>query len=79
MRTLIPLLLQSSLIVLSVLHPIVAAAQSPVAAPAARRCTIQELFQRDIPVASHPAMYNLAAKFQKIGTNPNPLYRPGRL
>jgi metallo-beta-lactamase class B len=30
----------------------------------------------DIPLASHPAMYNLAAKFQKIGMNPNPFIDP---
>jgi metallo-beta-lactamase class B len=31
----------------------------------------------DIPLASHPAMYNLGAKFQKIGTSPNPFIDPG--
>jgi metallo-beta-lactamase class B len=30
----------------------------------------------DIPLASHPAMYNLAAKFPKLGTNPNPFIDP---
>jgi len=31
----------------------------------------------DIPLASHPAMYDLGAKFQRIGTNPNPFIDPG--
>jgi metallo-beta-lactamase class B len=30
----------------------------------------------DIPLASHPAMYDLAAKFRKLGTNPNPFIDP---
>jgi metallo-beta-lactamase class B len=30
----------------------------------------------DIPLASHPAMYNLAAKIQKLGTTPNPFIDP---
>jgi metallo-beta-lactamase class B len=30
----------------------------------------------DIPLASHPAMYNLAAKFPKLGTTPNPFIDP---
>jgi metallo-beta-lactamase class B len=30
----------------------------------------------DVPLASHPAMYNLAEKFKKIGTNPNPFIDP---
>ena len=48
MRTLIPLSWPSSLIVLAVLNPIVLAAQSPAAAPAARKWTIQELFRRNV-------------------------------
>src|SRR4249920_1420638 len=30
----------------------------------------------DIPLASHPAMYNMAEKFKKLGTNPNPFIDP---
>ncbi len=30
----------------------------------------------DVPLASHPAMYNLAEKFKKLGTNPNPFVDP---
>ena len=30
----------------------------------------------DVPLASHPAMYNLAEKFKKLGANPNPFIDP---
>jgi metallo-beta-lactamase class B len=30
----------------------------------------------DVPLASHPAMYNLAEKFKKYGTTPNPFIDP---
>jgi metallo-beta-lactamase class B len=30
----------------------------------------------DIPLASHPAMYNLAAKYPKLGQTPNPFVDP---
>jgi metallo-beta-lactamase class B len=30
----------------------------------------------DVPLASHPAMYNMAEKFKKLGANPNPFIDP---
>jgi metallo-beta-lactamase class B len=30
----------------------------------------------DVPLGSHPAMYNMAEKFEKIGTGPNPFIDP---
>jgi metallo-beta-lactamase class B len=30
----------------------------------------------DVPLASHPAMYNMAEKFKKLGGNPNPFIDP---
>lgn len=30
----------------------------------------------DVPLASHPAMYNMAEKHKKLGTNPNPFIDP---
>ncbi len=30
----------------------------------------------DVPLASHPAMYNMAEKFKKLGSNPNPFIDP---
>ena len=41
-----------------------------------RRFKVLRSLPCDIPLASHPAMYNLPAKFQKLGTNPNPFINP---
>jgi metallo-beta-lactamase class B len=30
----------------------------------------------DIPLASHPAMYNMVEKYQRIGESPNPFIDP---
>jgi metallo-beta-lactamase class B len=41
-----------------------------------RGFTVLRSLKPDVPLASHPAMYNMAEKFEKIGKGPNPFIDP---